>query len=406
MRDFQPHLTFLLLLGSLLCQSLILTAQGPKQVPPKLRIGLIADPQYCDCPSLYRRHSASTLSKMMTATQVLNEESVDLVISLGDVVDQEIVSFGPIMEIYRRLEMPSFHILGNHDFYMVPHAMKSGIIDSLEMTDYYCSMEVKGWKFILLDGTELGEYAIAAHRELEEESIGLFESIQGQENAQIWNGGISQKQLGWLRKELEESEARDQPVLVFCHFPITPLKSGSTLWNDGEMLDLLTEFPTVQGYICGHRHQGGYQVVDGLHLLTVEGLVLDTDSTAFGVLELHEDRMNLQGFGRVKSRTLPFRKDMQKGAKSEVSKARQVDPSDSSLVADSLVLSDPSGSVVCEAGPFERSAPIPAGFFVKKTFLKGLPEIAPLWVVPNFPSAPKSAPRRIRRRFFYKEELK
>ena len=53
----------------------------------------------------------------------------------------------------------------------------------------------------------------------------------------------------------------------------------------------------------GHNHGGNYAQLGKIHFLTLKGMV-DTTTTAYAVIEVHDDRLELKGFGRQKDRTL------------------------------------------------------------------------------------------------------
>ena len=60
------------------------------------------------------------------------------------------------------------------------------------------------------------------------------------------------------------------------------------------------------GGFCGHNHKGGFGERDGVGFVTLQGMVETKDTTAYGVLEVFEDRMVVEGRGRVTSREMVF----------------------------------------------------------------------------------------------------
>lgn len=54
--------------------------------------------------------------------------------------------------------------------------------------------------------------------------------------------------------------------------PIFPLNSES-LYNWREVSGLMSKYDCVKAYIAGHYHKGGYACADGIHYITVCGLV-------------------------------------------------------------------------------------------------------------------------------------
>jgi hypothetical protein len=104
-----------------------------------------------------------------------------------------------------------------------------------------------------------------------------------------------------LDETLADADARQQPAIVFCHFPVFPF-SGETLWNREEVVAVLERHPAVLAYINGHVHSGGYGVRNGIHYLTVNGMVDTEDTTAYGVAARNAPgNVTVTGSGRLKS---------------------------------------------------------------------------------------------------------
>jgi hypothetical protein len=62
----------------------------------------------------------------------------------------------------------------------------------------------------------------------------------------------------------------------------------------------------VAAYISGHNHAGHYGELDGVHYLTVPGMVDTPEQSAFAVARVYENRIEIDGEGRVEDRTLRF----------------------------------------------------------------------------------------------------
>ncbi|MEM6273360.1 MAG: metallophosphoesterase [Bacteroidota bacterium] len=274
---------------------------------PTLRIGLVADPQYCDYPPVADRYFRLATEKLDAAIDTFNAWNVDLVVSLGDLIDRHLESYPEILAAFDRLNSPYQHLPGNHEFWEMPNGQKSGIFDSLSLGAPYCASVMRGWRLIFLDGTELAAYTRAINRDKAAEGDSLWRAVQGKGKGKLWNGGIGRQQREWLREQLAEAAYREEPVLVFCHFPVAPAEHHMNLWNDGEMRRLLRSFPQVVAWINGHYHRGNYQAYDGIHYLTLRGMVMTADSNAFAVLDVYPDRLEVHGFGREPYRRLPLR---------------------------------------------------------------------------------------------------
>ena len=73
------------------------------------------------------------------------------------------------------------------------------------------------------------------------------------------------------------------------------------------MLALLEEFPgTVVAWFNGHNHAGNYAKRNGIHFVTIQGMVDTPDSNAYGVLDIYPGLLKIRGSGRVPDRVLEF----------------------------------------------------------------------------------------------------
>jgi len=54
----------------------------------------------------------------------------------------------------------------------------------------------------------------------------------------------------------------------------------------------------------GHDHRGGYAVKNGIHYLTVHGMVETEDSTSYAVVHVDGERLEIDGRGRQPDQVL------------------------------------------------------------------------------------------------------
>jgi hypothetical protein len=127
----------------------------------------------------------------------------------------------------------------------------------------------------------------------------------GARNAQSWNGGLGREQIRWLESRLKAADRAGERVIVFCHFPVFP-EDAHNLWNHQEAVNVLSSHKSTVAYLAGHNHAGHYAQKDGIHFLTVQGMVDTADQTAYAVAEVYPDRIEICGVGRVPNRTLRF----------------------------------------------------------------------------------------------------
>lgn len=270
---------------------------------PIFSFGIFADAQYADVASAGNRYYSSSLARLKDAYETFRNEKVDFVINLGDLIDRNLSSFAPVIEIIRESGIKTFHVTGNHD-YAVPLEDKDKL-PVMAKDDYY-SFSLKGFRFIFLDGNEVSLYSAMSESD-EKFANDLLTGMRasGMKNATDWNGAMSPEQIKWLDKELSRAELKDERAIIICHFPIFP-DDVHNLLNYNEALSVLDEHTHVIAWFAGHNHAGNYGRYKNVHCLTFRGMVETSSSTSFAVIDVLSDRLIVRGSGREENRTLVF----------------------------------------------------------------------------------------------------
>lgn len=191
---------------------------------------------------------------------------------------------------------------------------------------YYSFRPVSGVKVIGLDCFESSLLGLAdpAHPVSVSAAEKLFQShgtmdqqvwdtsgrLQGLEQRfQLQNGLMSDKQLLWLHRELEESDGLEEQVIVFGHVCLLPSTCDPSclLWNYDHVLRTFAQHTCVVAYLCGHAHVPGYALDEetGVHFLVMSG-VIESQSPSFSTLTLFHDRLEVRGHGSEMSMVLPI----------------------------------------------------------------------------------------------------
>jgi len=264
---------------------------------PILKIGLVADPQYANKPTNGIRYYKESLWKLEEAIDTFNYKNVDFVQSLGDIIDDEWDSYDSILPIYNKLnpDIESYQLLGNHDF-SVESTHLSELLEKLSMPYYYYSYSKKGWRFIVLDATDYSYFSNPLHNHDIKKVNSYYENTEEESNKQSWNCAIGKEQQNWLKQELDSADSLNQKVILFSHLPIRPKGNSHNLWNDYEIVDIIENSANVVAFINGHNHSGGYVLINGIHYITIFGMV-DTMVSSYGILEIHKDNLVLRGYG-------------------------------------------------------------------------------------------------------------
>ena len=266
-----------------------------------MKIGLVADPQYADQPTAGNRHYRESLWKLEEAIDTFNISNVDFVQNLGDIIDIDWDSYNSIIPIYDKLypDIENYQLLGNHDFAIDSTHVKD-LLDRLSMPDFYYSYSKEGWKFIVLDATDYSYYSNTLHKHDINQVNFYFESTKEKSNSHLWNSAIGEEQQNWLRQELASANSLNQKVILFSHLPIRPENNSHNLWNDYEIADIIENSSNVVAFINGHNHSGGYVLKNGIHYITIFGMI-DTLISSYGILEIYKDSLVLIGYGNQKT---------------------------------------------------------------------------------------------------------
>ena len=290
-----------LCLGAWLCAKGLLAAQPSGE--PVFSFGVIADCQYCNVKvskSAARQYQLSP-KKLTACVEHMNQFDLLFVVHLGDFIDRDFKSFAKVAPIYDRLKADHYHVLGNHDF-SVADEHKAKVPAALGLKSRYHQFRYRGYRFIALDGNDVSLHAYPAndprHKAAEETHKKLPDGTP------TWNGAVGRAQLDWLNKALGKAGRAGERVILFCHFPVYP-ENVHNLWNAAEVLAVVRENRSVVAYMNGHNHVGNYGRLDRRHFVTFTGMV-DTEQTAYAVVDVHADRLEIKGFGRQKTMTLPL----------------------------------------------------------------------------------------------------
>ncbi|MCH8980573.1 metallophosphoesterase [candidate division KSB1 bacterium] len=277
-----------------------------KSAIPEFAFGVLTDVQYCDCEPRNDRYYRNALAKFEESVRELNSKDLAFTIQLGDIIEKDFASFDRVLPIYEQLVMPKYHVLGNHEF-SVSQKKKSAVEERLGLENPFYDMRVKGWRFVILDGNDISMYRVPKNSEAYRSAKARFEELQdrGLPNAQKFNGALGDQQMSWLRNTLNQACTAGEKVILFCHHPVFP-RNTNTLWNDTEVMNLIESHDCVVAYINGHYHPGNYQKKNGIHYLTLQGMVDTVDKNAYAIIEVYPDRLEVVGYGREPSRTLYF----------------------------------------------------------------------------------------------------
>lgn len=287
-------------------QGTIHSYQNPSDTP-LFSFAMISDIQYCNCDHQGSRFYRESLQKLNHCIDDLNSRELAFVVSLGDLIDRDFSSYDTVLSILEQLRAPVYHVLGNHDF-SVTDQEKILVTEKLGLSQSYYDFEITGWRFIVLNGCEVSLFAHAVKTKEYRKAQLLYNQlkINNTHHAIDWNGAISTEQYRWLKNKIKTSGEKGEKVIIFCHFPVYP-KVIHNLWNYKTLLSLFKRHDNIVAYFSGHNHHGSYAALDHTHYLSLVGMVETPDHSAYCMVDVFNDRLEITGYGMEKSRVLDIR---------------------------------------------------------------------------------------------------
>jgi predicted phosphodiesterase len=271
------------------------------------RFGVFADVQYCDCDPAGTRYYREALAKAQACVEAFNEQDLAFVIHLGDAIDRDFASFDSVMPAFYRLKALRYQVLGNHD-YAVEAEKKIEVPGRMGMPGRWYDFSHGAWRFVVLDGNDLSLHGRRPDEAEHAEAQAMLTKVKERQapQGQMWNGGIGAAQLAWLEETLRDAGEKNERVLIFCHYPVFP-ENAHNLWNDLELMEVVDRHACVKAWFNGHNHAGNYGERNGVHYLTLQGVVETPDTTAYAEVVVHESSLEVIGRGREETRTLKLR---------------------------------------------------------------------------------------------------
>ena len=276
----------------------VAASEATPATEPDLVFGVIADPQYADADMRMNRYYRNSLSKLEAAVGELNQHPLEFTVTLGDLIDRDLASFDAVMPIYAKLKHPHHPVCGNHDF-SVADEDKTKVLPAMGLEQPYYAKERKSWRFLFLDGTDIGVWRYPAADPRTATAKAMLEAGRKAKkpNFARHSAAIGPKQMGWIAAELEAARKADQRVILFSHYPLLPVGNNHNLWNAPELVELLDQNPHAVGYMNGHNHKGNYAQQGSCHYLNFKGMVETEKETAYAVVKCFADRLEIEGYG-------------------------------------------------------------------------------------------------------------
>ena len=274
---------------------------------PLLSFGLITDVQYADVDPNGERHYRESIPKLKTAVEFLTKKSLPFTLHLGDFIDRDFKAFDAVLPLLGVLGHPIHHLLGNHD-YTVTDGEKGLVVAKLGMPDDYYTLRKSGVRFVMIDTNDVSiyKYPKGSPENLGADALLKKLTAENFAAAKQWNGGVSPAQLTWLDGELTAATAAKERVILCGHHPLLPADANQA-WNSGDLLAMIDKHPCVAAYFCGHNHAGAEEIRNGIPYITFKSMLHEPGITAYSVIHLHKDKLEIEGYGREQPRVIPLK---------------------------------------------------------------------------------------------------
>jgi len=252
--------------------------------PPRITMGLFADPHYADRDPVGSRHYRDSAAKLAEFVRSMNEVQPSFAIVLGDLVDKgetveaELDYLKHIEGIYRQFKGPRHHVLGNHD---VATLTKEQFVAGTDMPAPHYSFDCGPFHGLVLDANYNPDFSPY--------QAGNFDWTQTY---------LSPDEQKWLEADLQGTTKK---ALVFVHQPLDDEKGPHGVKNAPAVRRLLEESEKVLAVFQGHNHAGAYHRINGIHYFTLRAMVekpgLENNAYALARVST-EGAIEVRGFGQ------------------------------------------------------------------------------------------------------------
>ncbi len=262
---------------------------------PILRFGMVTDIHYAEIDEAGVRAYRESPRKLEECVSLMNDQRVDFLVELGDFKDQDKV---PVEEktlgylrrieaIYAGFKGPRYHVLGNHDTDSLSKAQFLSVAantGSPADRSYY-AFDRGAIRFIVLDANFSTDGSPYDH--------GNFD----------WgDSNVPASELSWLGDQL--SGARRSVVFIHQQLDGT---GAYYVKNAAAVQEVLERSGKVLAVFQGHRHEGGYSKINGIHYYTLKGLIegAGPEDNSYAIVEADgEFNLTVTGYKRALAATL------------------------------------------------------------------------------------------------------
>lgn len=294
-------------------------------------MGVLADVQYGRLPTkrstttvkttdgrsfrLRRRRAWNeTLDRLRQACTQFNKADVDLIVSLGDIIEgyhdpkknsaandaaaikEATADLKRTLDVFSSVWAPLCHVVGNH-CRSIPKRTLHSALGLPPGCAYYVREPAPGWRLVFLDTAQLCGSAVDASST---EIAALRRVVSSERRPRHWfHGALADNQLTWLRSQLDTAVELKQRVIILSHYPLADgaARASHVVANTSDVRGIIEADATpVVLCLAGHDHIGGLMTVPktvkrGAVTYATFPAILEapSDGNAFGILTAHSD---------------------------------------------------------------------------------------------------------------------
>ena len=269
---------------------------GRRRRPEAVRFGIVTDCHYADADTAGTRFYRHSLDKLGECVEAMNEQQVDFLVELGDFkdqnsppVEQKTLSYLRAVEsVFCKFNGPAYHVLGNHDQDSLSKAQFLTNIENagIDPGRSYYSFDFNGVHFVVLDANYKSDGTDYDH--------GNFD----------WtDANVPLDELQWLRRDLAASRGA---VIVLVH-QLLDGAGSHYVKNAAEVRQIIEQSGRVLAVFQGHRHDGGYSLIKGIHYYTLKAVIEGPApaNNSYAVVEVRPDmNINVTGYRKAVDKQL------------------------------------------------------------------------------------------------------
>ncbi|MCP3930966.1 MAG: metallophosphoesterase [Bacteroidetes bacterium] len=233
--------------GALVLPDTLLSFSSSGSMPKKekLTFGIVADVHHGLMHDTYHR-----MEKFIGEAV---EREVDFIIQLGDFCFAESKS-KDFMDLWNQFEVPSYHVLGNHDMDL---NSKAQAMDFWGMPDKYYSYDFKGVHFIVLDAN----YLYQDGKFIDYDNANFYVDSQ-------LRTFINDEQIEWFAADLAASKL---PTIIFSHQSLWHYQWGV---KNRLIIQKHLEKHREKVICCfnGHNHIDFHHILNGINYVEINSM--------------------------------------------------------------------------------------------------------------------------------------